>query len=591
MVIPRNHLNIDDYPSKIRAGFSIQTEDCIVIGNGPSAERHCLEDKIANSIIFRCNWFFLEEKPRFGRRVDCYFWSVYNKELFKRLTSPDVRSKYDIGRFFMPFNINHDKHNERVEACVPLTPTADHWSILAQNSTVARFMMGRPLPTQGIQMIAVAAILGFKRIYVAGVDMYNSDKVRYGYKLPVDVVKALQDKDIRPGYEDHHSLDNDLKYLDAIRSQYDFELCGSESMTVMSSYFDKSLSYSSAEINDNSETQSLGLEDTAYVTLADGMHAFGAIALARSIEKHTDKKLIILYTTPSTKFLCSGLSNVILRPVQAIENPHNPKQERFRHTFTKLRIFELLEYKRLIYIDADCLMLSSIEDLFDRPEQILAAPDWGSNMNSSDFNSGLIAFSPSESLRNQVFSNIYSFDSNDGGDQGYLNEVLKGKTTFLHPSYNTLKRLLVHHSAYISFDDVKVLHFVGHKPWDSKPNAKDYAELDRLWIKSLALADLELLIYYQRYPSRFAELNNLKSPAPEIVPANVREFSDIKVSFERLKANIYDYPSRLAICKYLYARGDRDSWLPSLKGHLRFIFENSSDSSVITSANIIQKSL
>ena len=111
----------------------------------------------------RCNWFFLEERPLFGKVVDYYFQSVYNQGLINNLRSADIQLKYDIKRYCMPFLLNEK------EVGPDLNPVADHWAILATNSTLARFMMGRPLPTQGMQMIAFAAIMGFKKIYIAGI--------------------------------------------------------------------------------------------------------------------------------------------------------------------------------------------------------------------------------------------------------------------------------------------------------------------------------------------------------------------------------------------------------------------------------------
>ncbi|MCZ4089317.1 hypothetical protein [Sinorhizobium psoraleae] len=39
--------------------------------------------------------------------------------------------------------------------------------------------------------------------------------------------------------------------------------------------------------------------------------------------------------------------------VEPINNPHNHGQSRFAGTFTKLRVFELLDCDRITFVDAD----------------------------------------------------------------------------------------------------------------------------------------------------------------------------------------------------------------------------------------------
>src|SRR3546814_7883802 len=90
--------------------------------------------------------------------------------------------------------------------------------------------MGRPLPTQGMQMIAFAAVLGFKKIYVAGIDLYEDAASRYAWNVPDEVRSQLKEKDYSGGYESNHDLEVDLMFLRAIREQYQFELIGLSQM-------------------------------------------------------------------------------------------------------------------------------------------------------------------------------------------------------------------------------------------------------------------------------------------------------------------------------------------------------------------------
>ena len=88
-------------------------------------------------------------------------------------------------------------------------PMFDHWAFFSQDPTIARFFMGRPLPTQGMQAIAFAALLGFREVFVQGLDMYQT-KQRYPWSVPKEYHSFLKEKDVAAGYEDNHSLDLDM---------------------------------------------------------------------------------------------------------------------------------------------------------------------------------------------------------------------------------------------------------------------------------------------------------------------------------------------------------------------------------------------
>lgn len=516
MVFPNNSLSSDAQVLAVKKFLGFDKENCIVVGNGPTAPHSGISSsEIESSHIFRANWFFLEKEQYFGKKVDAFFWSVDNKNLRESLSAIVIQNSYTIRSFFQPFKASDDSENQIDETVLFRKPTFDHWSIIANDPVLARFMMGRPLPTQGMQMIAVAAILGYKKVIAAGIDMYQDETKRYAHDVPIEIKGALLEKDVTPGYEKNHSLDIDLMFLRAIRSRYKFELIGNEKMLQLVPFFDYIKSSTDNEVKN---TESCELRK-AFITLADGEHAIGAITLARSLSRVTTIPLIVLYSTPSTPYFLGGLDNVILKKIEPISNPNKPKQNRFLATYTKLRIFELLEYDRLVYVDADCIVRKSIDDLFDSNE-ILVAPDWGNEL-TEQFNSGLIAFTPSVKLRDEVFASIDSAGSYDGGDQGYLNVVLKNRCRKLPPEYNTLKRLLVSHPNIINYADVKVLHYVGAKPWELDKDSLEFGAYDRDWSTYLTQDDIPIVFSVWKRISNLESLSkillgNKISPSKEI---------------------------------------------------------------------------
>ncbi|CEH14697.1 Glycosyl transferase, family 8-glycogenin [Ceraceosorus bombacis] len=92
---------------------------------------------------------------------------------------------------------------------------------------------------------------------------------------------------------------------------------------------------------------------------------------------------------------------------------------------TKLHAFRLDAYKRVLFLDADTIVLRPIHHLFGlAPSPLYAAPDIGW---PDAFNSGVLLLQPSAS----TFASIRSFAATtgtwDGADQGLLNDFFGGE--------------------------------------------------------------------------------------------------------------------------------------------------------------------
>ena len=139
-------------------------------------------------------------------------------------------------------------------------------------------------------------------------------------------------------------------------------------------------------------------------------------------------------------------------------------------TFTKIRLWQLTQFKKVVFLDADTLVLRNIDDLFERPE-LSACPDAGW---PDCFNSGVFVAEPSESTFNRLLQFAYQNGSFDGGDQGLLNGFFSDWSTAspqhrIPFTYNlTINASYSYAPAFARFqNDVKVVHFIGaHKPWN-----------------------------------------------------------------------------------------------------------------------------
>ncbi|MBL8976249.1 MAG: hypothetical protein JNK56_36930, partial [Myxococcales bacterium] len=140
----------------------------------------------------------------------------------------------------------------------------------------------------------------------------------------------------------------------------------------------------------------------AYVTMICGGDAYvpGLEALGRSLAETRTAIPRVVMATPDVP--CEATARLAaqgweIREVAPIPNPHRSDEllfRRFGASFTKLRAFDLCEYERIVFLDADTIVIRNIDDLFQRPG-FAAAPDF---FMPDRFNSGVMVIDPSRAL-------------------------------------------------------------------------------------------------------------------------------------------------------------------------------------------------
>nr|XP_036582883.1 glycogenin [Colletotrichum truncatum]KAF6791779.1 glycogenin [Colletotrichum truncatum] len=226
-----------------------------------------------------------------------------------------------------------------------------------------------------------------------------------------------------------------------------------------------------------------------------------AAVLAESLRKTGTSLPLCVIVTPSTMSAdaISSLQAIFEQviPVSTVtaltaDNLNIIGRPDLHATMTKIQLWSLTQFKRLLYLDADTLVMSNLDHLFSLPDTIpfAAAPEIGF---PDCFNSGVMLLRPDMKTYDELMSFASKVDSFDGGDQGLLN-VFFGDGTRNHPSQLLLKgtrqtedaaaernwfRLsftynMEMHKVYRFYipaalryrDEHKVLHFIGKdKPW------------------------------------------------------------------------------------------------------------------------------
>ncbi|XP_028348294.1 glycogenin-2 isoform X3 [Physeter macrocephalus] len=235
----------------------------------------------------------------------------------------------------------------------------------------------------------------------------------------------------------------------------------------------------------------LKVSDQAFVTLAtNDVYCQGALVLGQSLRDHrATRRLVVLVTPQVSNLLRVILSRVFdevieVNLIDSVDYIHLAflKRPELGVTLTKLHCWTLTHYSKCVFLDADTLVLSNIDELFNRRE-FSAAPDPGW---PDCFNSGVFVFQPSLETHGLLLQHATDHGSFDGADQGLLNSFFSSWSTadiqkHLPFIYNLSSNTAYTYSpAFKQFgSSVKVVHFLGStKPWNYTYNPQTGSVLE-----------------------------------------------------------------------------------------------------------------
>jgi alpha-N-acetylglucosamine transferase len=242
----------------------------------------------------------------------------------------------------------------------------------------------------------------------------------------------------------------------------------------------------------------LGVTNCAYVTLVTNADfAVGAGALLRSLQATgTAAERVVMHTegvpTAALAPLAARGARLVLVDLLPTSPEFNERHAKDRihglnpftkgtkppfHTpldnFAKLRLWQL-PFERVVFLDADTLVLRNIDRLFDYPE-LCAAPNVYEGL--QDFhrmNSGVFTARPAEA----TFARLVAELDTPGAfwkrtDQTFLQHAFPDWHG-LPVTYNTLQYVWLNLPALWDWGSIRVLHYQYEKPWE------DHAKADRL---------------------------------------------------------------------------------------------------------------
>ncbi|CAD5177812.1 unnamed protein product [Musa acuminata subsp. malaccensis] len=210
----------------------------------------------------------------------------------------------------------------------------------------------------------------------------------------------------------------------------------------------------------------------AYATVLHSSDTYvcGAIILAHSIVRTgSTRDLLLLHdkSIPHDKLRALAAAGWTLREIDRIRNPHAQKDSYNEYNYSKLRLWQLTDYHRVVFIDADILVLRNLDLLFRFP-QISATGNDG-----VIFNSGIMVIEPSHCTFQALMASREDVISYNGGDQGFLNEAfvwwhrLPRRVNFLKNFWSNTTAEASMKNRLLAADppELYAIHYLGLKPW------------------------------------------------------------------------------------------------------------------------------
>ncbi|KAB2625134.1 galactinol synthase 2-like [Pyrus ussuriensis x Pyrus communis] len=236
----------------------------------------------------------------------------------------------------------------------------------------------------------------------------------------------------------------------------------------------------------------------AYVTFLAGNGDYwkGVVGLAKGLRKAKSAYplvVAVLPDVPEDHLQILQSQGCIVHAIEPVYPPENQTQFAMAYyviNYSKLRIWEFMEYEKMIYLDGDIQVFDNIDHLFDMPEGSFyavmdcfcektwsASPQykigycqqcpkkvqWPAELGSPPppyFNAGMFVFEPCVLTYHDLLETLEVTPPSSFAEQDFLNMFFKDIYSPIPPIYNLVLAMLWRHPENVDLDKVK-----GSKPW------------------------------------------------------------------------------------------------------------------------------
>ncbi|NP_001305526.1 galactinol synthase 1 [Solanum tuberosum] len=250
----------------------------------------------------------------------------------------------------------------------------------------------------------------------------------------------------------------------------------------------------------------------AYVTFlaGNGDYVKGVVGLAKGLIKAKSMYSLvvaILPDVPEEHRMILMRHGCIVKEIEPLA-PSLQSSDKYARSYyvlnySKLRIWQFVEYSKMVYLDGDMQVFDNIDHLFELPDKYLYAVadcicdmygepcaevlPWPKEMGprpSVYFNAGMFVFQPNLSIYVRLLNTLKVTPPTQFAEQDFLNMYFKDKYKPIPYTYNLLLAMLWRHPEKIEVNKAKAVHYCspGAKPW--KYTGKE-EQMDRQDIKML----------------------------------------------------------------------------------------------------------
>ncbi|KAL5784981.1 hypothetical protein ACOSQ2_007373 [Xanthoceras sorbifolium] len=297
----------------------------------------------------------------------------------------------------------------------------------------------------------------------------------------------------------------------------------------------------------------------AFVTFlaGNGDYVKGVVGLAKGLRKAESVYPLVVAVLPDVpedhrEILVS--QGCVVREIQPVYPPENQTQFAMAYyviNYSKLRIWEFVEYEKMIYLDGDIQVFGNIDHFFDKADGYFYAvmdcfcekswsnspqfkigycqqcPEkvqWPVEMGSPPplyFNAGMFVFQPNLLTYYDLLETVKITPPTLFAEQDFLNNYFSDIYKPIPNVYNLVVAMLWRHPENVDIDHIKVVHYCanGSKPWrfTGKEDNMDRNDIKMLVKKWWEIYEDESLDYKPIVP--LPPISEDKKLAPLLVAA------------------------------------------------------------------------
>ncbi len=219
-------------------------QNVIIAGNGPSLQSINYQRLPKKYDIFRCNQFYFEDKYYLGKNIKAAFFNPYPfLQQYHTAKQLVFNNEYKIENIFCStFNLPFIEKDNFINKFYDFFPDAklghkiiknlkEFYSYIKYNEIYLNKRI-----TSGIYMCAIAVALGYRNIYLCGIDFYEGEIIYPFEAMSKNIKKTFPwMKDFNPS--NFHSKEYDIEILKLLESIYKVNIYALCDNSTFANYF------------------------------------------------------------------------------------------------------------------------------------------------------------------------------------------------------------------------------------------------------------------------------------------------------------------------------------------------------------------